>query len=344
MIRYISYLSVLFILNVSCVKINPEPIENPNVITVGNNDLIISNEGGFQSGNASISIYNKDENTVNNNLYQSINQSNIGDILQSITHINHELFLIVNNSQKIIIIDDRTFEYKSEINGFISPRNLIPINSNTALVTDLYANKIFVIDLNNKSIISEIDVNGWCEEMILHNGKVYVANVEGNQLYVIDTYSNQITDSISVTENPSELEIDYLNNIWILSKGDITNNINPTLSILNSTNDSIIYINTLDSFNGSPSNLTMNSNRSYAFFIQSDVMKTKINYPLQLETIYYNTGQQFYGLGIDPYNKDIYLSDAIDYVQNGTIYRLDSTGNEKDVFSAGIIPNQFLFY
>ena len=108
MIRYISYLSVLFILNVSCVKINPEPIENPNVITVGNNDLIISNEGGFQSGNASISIYNKDENTVNNNLYQSINQSNIGDILQSITHINHELFLIVNNSQKIIIIDDRT--------------------------------------------------------------------------------------------------------------------------------------------------------------------------------------------------------------------------------------------
>ena len=53
--------------------------------------------------------------------------------------------------------------------------------------------------------------------MISHNGKVYVANVEGNQLYVIDTGNNQIIDSIPVVENPSELEIDKSNNIWILS-------------------------------------------------------------------------------------------------------------------------------
>jgi YVTN family beta-propeller protein len=343
MIRYISILSFLFILSVSCVKINPEPIENNN-ISIGTQNVIISNEGGFQNGNSSLSIYDKEINTITNKLYESINQSNIGDILQSMNHINHELYLIVNNSQKIIIVDDETYEYKTEINGFTSPRNLVPINSNIAYVTDLYANKIFVIDLNDKIIVSEIEVNGWCEEMISHNGKVYVANVEGNQLYVIDTHNNQIIDSIQITESPSDLEIDKSNNIWVLSKGNISNNINPAISIYNPVQDSIIYVKTMDNINGTPSNLTMNSNRSNAYFIQGDVIKTNVNYPLNFETLYYNTGQQFYGLGIDPYNKEIYLSDAIDYVQNGVIYRLDSSGNEIDVFTAGIIPNQFLFY
>jgi YVTN family beta-propeller protein len=343
MIRYISILSFLFILSVSCVKINPEPIENNN-ISIGTQNVIISNEGGFQNGNSSLSIYDKEINTITNKLYESINQSNIGDVLQSMNHINHELYLIVNNSQKIIIVDDETYEYKTEINGFTSPRNLVPINSNIAYVTDLYANKIFVIDLNDKIIVSEIEVNGWCEEMISHNGKVYVANVEGNQLYVIDTHNNQIIDSIQITESPSDLEIDKSNNIWVLSKGNISNNINPAISIYNPVQDSIIYVKTMDNLNGTPSNLTMNSNRSNAYFIQGDVIKTNVNYPLNFETLYYNTGQQFYGLGIDPYNKEIYLSDAIDYVQNGVIYRLDSSGNEIDVFTAGIIPNQFLFY
>ncbi len=344
MIRVISFLSILLIFNASCVKINPETIENNNNITIGSQNIIISNEGGFQNGNASISMYDKEQKTITNDFYHSINQTNIGDILQSIVHINHELFLIVNNSQKIIIIDDQTYEYKTEINGFTSPRNLVAINSNIAYVTDLYANKIFIIDLNNKSIVGEIEVNGWCEEMILHNGKVYVANIEGNQLYIIDTYSNEITDSISVTENPSELEIDNLNNIWILSKGNISNNVNPYISIFDPIQDSIIYSKSIDSFNGSPSCLTMNTDRSSAYFIQKDIIKTNVNYPLIFETVYHNIGQQFYGLGIDPYNNDIYLTDAIDYVQNGLIYRLDSLGVEIDIFNAGIIPNQFLFH
>ena len=108
--------------------------------------------------------------------------------------------------------------------------------------------------------------------------------------------------------------------------------------------DSIIYVETLNNLNGSPSNLSMNSDKSFAYFIQGDIIKTKTNYPLSFETIYENTGQQFYGLGIDPYNQEIYVSDAIDYIQNGTIYRLDSLGNEIDVFNAGIIPNKFLFH
>ena len=335
-------LIVLFCYCISCVKINPIEIENGNII-IGESNVLICNEGGFQNGNASLSIYNKEENTISNDLYQSVNNSNIGDILQSITHINHELYLVVNNSQKIIVIDDKNYSYKTEINSLTSPRYILPINANQAYVSDLYANKIYIIDINTKSIVNEINVSGWCEDMYLHNGKAYVVNRTNDLVYIINTSTNLILDSIYVNNNPSDIEIDKYNNIWVLSKGDIGNNISPSISIINTIQDSIIDTITLNSSKGTPSNLRMNSDKTFAFYIQQDVIKTETNYPFLSEIFYVNTGQQFYGLGLDPYNQDVYISDAIDYVQNGLIYRLDSLGNEIDLFNTGIIPNQFLF-
>ena len=67
-------LIVLFYYCISCVKINPIEIENGNII-IGESNVLICNEGGFQNGNASSSIYNKEENTISNDLYQSVNIS-----------------------------------------------------------------------------------------------------------------------------------------------------------------------------------------------------------------------------------------------------------------------------
>ena len=178
---------------ISCVKINPLEVENGNIV-LGVNNVLICNEGGFQNGNASLSIYNKEENTITNDLYQSINNTNIGDILQSIAHINHELYLVVNNSQKIIILDDKNYEFKTEINGLTSPRYILPVNSNQAYVSDLYANKIYIIDINSKIVVNEINVSGWCEDMCLHNGKAYVVNRSNNLVYIINTSTNLILD------------------------------------------------------------------------------------------------------------------------------------------------------
>lgn len=189
--KFLMFLLSLIFTCISCVKINPPEIENGNII-IGESNVLICNEGGFQNGNASLSIYNKEENSLTNNLYYFINNSSIGDILQSITHINHELFLVVNNSQKIIVIDDKSYKYKTEINGLTSPRYLLPINNNQAYVSDLYANKIYIIDINSKTVVNEINVSGWCEDMCLHNGKAYVVNRTNDLVYIINTSTHSI--------------------------------------------------------------------------------------------------------------------------------------------------------
>ena len=83
---------ILLSLISSCVKLNP--VENINNVSINGNGLIlIGNEGNFQYGNASLSGYNKNSKVILNNLYQNINQEPIGDVLHSISHINHQLFL-----------------------------------------------------------------------------------------------------------------------------------------------------------------------------------------------------------------------------------------------------------
>ena len=56
-----------------------------------------------------------------------------------------------------------------------------------------------------------------------------------------------------------------------------------------------------------------------------------------------SSGKNFYGLAIDKAKNEIYVSDAIDYIQKGKIYRFHSNGIEIDNFLVGIIPGDFLF-
>jgi hypothetical protein len=60
--------------------------------------------------------------------------------------------------------------------------------------------------------------------------------------------------------------------------------------------------------------------------------------------LYQKSGENLYGLGIDPFNGDIYLANAKDYVSKGDIIVLTAAGKEKARFSSGIIPSGFLFY
>ena len=51
----------------------------------------------------------------------------------------------------------------------------------------------------------------------------------------------------------------------------------------------------------------------------------------------------YYGLTVDPSNSEIYVSDAIDFVQRGMVYRFSPAGEPVDTFRAGIVPSSFCF-
>jgi hypothetical protein len=51
----------------------------------------------------------------------------------------------------------------------------------------------------------------------------------------------------------------------------------------------------------------------------------------------------YYGLGIDPDNSDVYIADAIDYVQRGVVYRFSARGEALDTIRVGVTPASFCF-
>lgn len=48
-----------------------------------------------------------------------------------------------------------------------------------------------------------------------------------------------------------------------------------------------------------------------------------------------------YGLTVDPDNGDVYVADAIDYQQQGIVYRYTADGDAVDEFYAGVTPGAF---
>jgi DNA-binding beta-propeller fold protein YncE len=50
-----------------------------------------------------------------------------------------------------------------------------------------------------------------------------------------------------------------------------------------------------------------------------------------------------YGVAVNPVNKDIFVTDAKDYVSSGTLYCFDKTGKKKWSVTTGDIPGHFAF-
>ena len=52
-------------------------------------------------------------------------------------------------------------------------------------------------------------------------------------------------------------------------------------------------------------------------------------------------GKKFYSLTVSPLNEEIFAADALDYMQNGVIYRYNSDGELIGQFEAGVIPTAY---
>ena len=92
------------------------------------------------------------------------------------------------------------------------------------------------------------------------------------------------------------------------------------------------------------SDLALSPDGSQLYFLMSDVFKMDVNSTTLPGSPWHNQPlANYYSLAVDPYNGEVYLSDAIDYQQDGAIYCLDSNANYRREFKAGLIPGFFYF-
>ena len=324
--------------------------------TIGSGSVIVIDEGGYGHGDANLSLYNSESKTVTNNIFSLENGgAALGDVAQSLYLINDTAYIVMNNSQEVVIADAKNnFKYIDTI--FLpgsSPRFFLPVGGSKAYITELYANKIWVVDFRKRILLKTIPVSGWTEHIVLSGGKVYVEEatkptfgstpVPVHAVLMIDPVSDQVVNSIPLQSDPASMALTAQGKLFVLCPQDTptysaslyridagTFAIEKQMNYTNSRTPSLIRY-------SSYSNQLLYSDIGGIFVMQ--VTDTVI--PTVPSIV--SQGWNVYGLNANPVNGDIYISDAVDYVQSSHIWRYSQSGGLLDHFSAGIIANGVVF-
>lgn len=323
----------------ACVKDKPEPQENPDIQFTSSQKVLIVNEGNFMSANASVSLFDTGNQQITDNYYQAQNNKPLGDVAQSITSINGDFYIVVNNSGKIVVCNPE-FKFKREITGFTSPRYMLQVSNKKAYVSDLYANALSIVDLNSGTKTGSISCSGWTEQMVKLYNKVFVSNISSNYLYVINAVSDTKEDSIEVGKGCGSLVIDKNDQLWALAGGSTLAaatlwKINPL-----NTSEKTAYA---FSMTDKPGNLCINGRKDTLYYLNNGICRTSVDMPALPAAFIEKGNKNFYALGVNPENSDIYVSDALDYIQKSNIYVYKPNGVQKHQFKAGIISGYFYF-
>lgn len=337
------FLILLFFLFISfsCVKDKPQKFLKQEAVLSNENLVYVVNEGPFNRDNGSISIYDPSTAVVVEDIYYQQNSSYLGNIVQSINQINNEYCICVNNSNKIIFCDKK-FNKTHEILGFVSPRYVQKVSNSKAYVTDLYANLITVINLNNYSKTNTIPCYGKSEKMVQFFNEVFVTNTDKEYLFVINCVTDHITDSIYVGYNCYGIEIDQNDKIWALSGGK-SGVSNARLSKINPLNHDIENSFVFPSYE-SPNYLCFNKTKDTLYYINKNIFRMSISDGGLPSTYLIPKGMRnFYGLGVNPNDYTIYVSDALDFNQKSNIYVYANNGNQITFFKTYIGSSSFYF-
>jgi len=337
------FIIIIFLSSCKKKEIGPQRLDGTSYNKEAGNKLIIGCEGNFGVGNASLTLYNTATKSITNNLFNTQNNMPLGDVLQSSALFNGDLYVVVNNSNKVEVIDTATFISKGTITGLTSPRYFLGVSSTKAYVTDLYANAITVVNPSTFQVTGSIATAAWTEQLLLHNNKVYVTQKGTDQILVIDSNSDLISDSITVGREPNSLVIDAFQNLWVLCSGGVDET-HPELVKINTTSNTVTATFSFNSINESPNSLRIDTSGTFLFYLNNDVYKHSISTTNISSTPFISSGNlTYYGLGVSPFNNEIYLADAIDYVQPGRVYRYDAFSNLIDTLAVGFIPQDFTF-
>ena len=326
----------------ACVKDAPQPVASPPVTVTQDKKVFIVNEGNYGSGNSSVTLFDPGGVTVVDNYYALQNGGSPGDVAQSMTSGNGKLYIVVNNSGKIVVCTDELIK-TGEITGLVSPRYMQVVSAGKAYVSDFKSGAISIVNLNTNAVSGAIACGGWTERMTMLLGKVYVTNMSRGYVYVVDPVKDLIEDSVFVGRGCGSIVSDKNDRLWTLASGDGSTQSAGRLSCIDPVKRTVI---SFFEFPGvrSPWNLAINGTKDALFFLDGDIYRMPVSQATLPSSAFIAKGtRNFYGLGISPHNNVIYASDALDYTQKSDVYCFDDTGKETRTFKAGINAGYFYF-
>jgi DNA-binding beta-propeller fold protein YncE len=324
---------------------SPSPPE-----TASGDGLFVLNEGAFGQNSAEITYYSFTDGTVWDNMYSRVNPGKIlGDVANSIALGGGEAFIVINNSNKVEIVDVETLASTGTIFLDTSPRQMVVVSPDKGYVSNMDST-VSVIDIFLRRSGRKITVGPYPEGLFVSGGKLYVAVGgfgSGRTVQVIDIASDVLVATIPVPDGPTYFAA-RSDGAVLLSCIGYTDYVNP----VNDTDGALVVIDpaidaVVDSLiiPGHPGKLVIGPD-DFAYligpgsFTGGPIWKIDArDLSVVSETFIVGT---FYGVGVDPVTFDVFAGDAKGFAVNGTVQIHDRDGAKLTEFVAGIGPSWFL--
>ncbi|PXY47124.1 DUF5074 domain-containing protein [Flavobacterium hydrophilum] len=327
------------------------------------------NEGNMGMNRASIDVFNYRTGTYTTDVYSERNPTvvkELGDVGNDIQIYGNKVYAVINVSNKVEVIDKWTakrikkidipncryvtfYKDKAYVSSYAGPVAIDP-NAEIGFVAE--------IDTTSLEITRKVTVGYQPEQMVVHNGKLYVANSGGYRVpdydrtvSVIDLETFTEIKKIDVGINLYGMRIDSRGDIYVSSRGDYYNTPSNLFVIDTKTDEKKMQLDIpalgmcmdddkLYFYSVSWSYLT-NSNK-----VTYGILDTKTKKIISDKIITDGTDKQImipYGLQVNPETKEIYITDAQNYVVTGYIYCFTPDGKLKWKTTAGNIPAHIAF-
>ncbi len=324
--------------------------------TLAYENLIICNEGNWQSDNGQLSFYDGSTGVMTNKWFRSVNGTKLGDTPNDILQVNDTLIVIAVNWSNIIqyIHPDGTACGATEN----VPNNRRMCSDGQYLYITSYAHKcgsqtftkgyVAKIDLQTKAVVATCEV-GWEPEGIrLYDGRLYVANTGGYAFSENHDYET----TVSVVDSKTMTLLRNIDTGCINLYGEMSQagqflcinscgdyyDVEPQTVILNCETDTFGVLSFPCTYNTTDGELfyTVGSKYSYytgeyKYFINTINPKTlDITKGIYSDTVTKKLEELTspYELYVSPYSGNIYFTDAKSYATAGYLYGYTKDGNQ----------------
>lgn len=326
------------------------------------------NEGNMGMNKASLDYMDFGTGIYRRNIYNEANPTQVkglGDVANDVGIYGSKLYIVVNVSNKVEVLDVKTGKRLQQIN--IVNCRYITFKNGKAYVS-AYLGEVgnaaepngIVAQIDTASLTEErrVKVGRQPEEMAIIGSKLYVANSGGyspenyeRTVSVIDLNSFTEIKRIDVAINLHRLKADKYGDLYVTSRGDYLET-KSKMFVIDTKTDKV-----KTQFDLAVSNLTINDDIAYFYGSEwnHNTGETTVTYGmldvneervLDKKFITDGTDKNIvipYGIAVDPFTKEVFVTDAGDYVSPGVVYCFSPQGLKKWSVTAGDIPAHFAF-
>lgn len=306
-------------------------------------------EGNFAGGTGTVTFINEELPEPLQDIFATQNGgAAIGNILQSATIIGDKMYLVVNNANKVVVVDAKTFKFEAEITGFALPRYLIDADNGKAFVsqwgTDGLSGSVAVVNLSTNKIEKTIaGIGSGCERMVKVGSSIWVANSGGfgvdSTIVEIGISVENKLQSIPTPKNPASFVADKFGDIWLVARGEF--GAPGSFGLINFVSKSVGYPAVLTKFLGSGIDDLVRNADGDLFFNDAENGEIMVKRASKAIVQTFAKGS-FYDLAVSP-TGEIWATDAKGFVGEGEVVVFKNDGTKRTSFKTGIIPGGVVF-